>query len=87
MKSASLWSTPVFFAGALLYILGAAIWLAILRMYPLSIAFPVASGALMIGTTLISIFFLKEQVSTQHLLGIVFIMTGIGILALNIGQT
>lgn len=86
MKSALSWSTLVFFAGVLLYVLGAAIWLAILRLYPLSVAFPVASGALMIGTTLIGIFFLKEQVSAQHLAGIVFIMMGIGILAVNMGR-
>lgn len=86
LKLASSWSSLIFLSGVTLYVLGAGIWLAILRVYPLSVAFPVASGALMIGTTLIGIFILKEHVSTQHIIGIFFIMTGIGMVALSTGQ-
>ena len=83
LKSATDWWTLKFISGAFFYILGAAIWLVILKMYPLSIAFPIASGALMIGTTVVGYFFLKENISWLHLLGIMLISSGISILALQ----
>ena len=73
--------------GLLLYGLGAALWLIILRLYPLSVAFPVASGALMIGTTLVAFFLLKESVSVTHMLGIILIGIGIAMLATKMHNT
>ncbi len=81
MKAAASWSSAKFMVGLLLYGLGAIAWLIILRLYPLSVAFPVASGALMIGTTLAAVTFLKEPVSMVHILGIILIGIGIVILA------
>jgi len=83
LKSATDWWTVRFVFGGGLYALGAGIWLVILRMYPLSLAFPIASGALMIGTTLAGYVFLGEDISWLHLLGIVIISLGISILALQ----
>lgn len=84
LKSASDWWTVRFILGALLYVLGAGVWIFILRMYPLSIAFPIAAGTLMIGTTLIGYVMLKESISLLHLLGLVFTLLGISILALQV---
>ena len=81
-SAANLW-TLKFISGAFLYILGAAVWLVILRMYPLSIAFPIASGVLMIGTTVVGYVLLKENISWMHLMGLVLISSGISILALQ----
>lgn len=83
LKSASAVWTVRFISGAFFYVLGAGLWLVILRMYPLSIAFPVASGALMIGTTMVGYLLLKENISWIHLFGIAMISSGISILALQ----
>lgn len=83
MKAAASWLSTKFMAGLLLYGLGAAVWLIILRLYPLSLAFPVASGALMVGTTLAAFFLLKEPVSMTHIVGIILIGIGIAILAIK----
>ena len=81
MKAAeSSWSTK-FAIGLIFYGSGAALWLVILRLYPLSVAFPVAAGALMVGTTLAGHFALREPISLTHLTGIFFIAIGIIILA------
>lgn len=87
MKAAVSWLSAKFMVGLLLYGLGAAVWLIILRLYPLSVAFPVASGALMIGTTLAAFFLLKEPVSMTHILGIVLIGIGIVVLAAKMQNT
>lgn len=84
MKAAASWLSVKFMAGLLLYGMGATVWLIILRLYPLSVAFPVASGALMVGTTLAAFSFLKEPVSMTHILGIILIGVGIIILATKI---
>ncbi|WP_319587618.1 hypothetical protein [uncultured Desulfobulbus sp.] len=84
LKTALSLTSPCFITGAALYGFGAVIWLLILKVYPLSIAFPIASGALMIGTTLIGFFILNESISWQHLLGIGLIILGIGLLAMKI---
>jgi multidrug transporter EmrE-like cation transporter len=83
LKTAQNWLAPAFFAGAALYGCGAVMWLLILRVYPISVAFPIASGALMIGTTLMGFFLLKESISATHLLGMALIIFGIGLLTLK----
>ena len=87
MKAAASWLSANFMIGLLLYGLGATVWLIILRQYPLSVAFPVASGALMVGTTLAAFFLLKESVSMTHILGIILIGIGIVILATKMHNT
>ena len=48
-------------AGALLYGGGFCIWIAMLRYFPLLIAFPVAAGSLILATHLIARFYLAER--------------------------
>jgi len=77
MKAAPAWLSPKFAVGFFLYACGACLWLVILRAYPLSLAFPIAAGALMIGTTLIGIFFLREAVTMSQIAGATLIFLGI----------
>ena len=77
LKIASNWTTLTFFSGGMLYGLGALQWIIILRSTPLSISFPIAAGALMIGTVLTGMFFLKEAVSFWHIFGTILIFSGI----------
>jgi len=81
LKSAHHWLTPTFAAGAILYVCGALTWLLILRLFPLSMAFPIAAGSLMIGTSLIGHFFLNEAIDARHLVGVGMIVAGIALLA------
>lgn len=84
LKSAADWCSIKFLVGAILYIVGAGIWLFILRLYPLSIAFPIASGAIMIGTTATGYMLLKENITLFHFLGISLTFVGISILATQV---
>ena len=81
MKAASSPFTPLFTFGLVSYGAGAGLWLIILRLHPLSMAFPIASGALMVGTTLVSVYFLKEAVSPLQVFGIILIGGGIVVIA------
>lgn len=77
MKIAQGILTGVFFAGAIFYGIGALLWIQILRSYPLSYAFPVCAGALVIGTTAIGYIFQGEQISNLNIYGILLIILGI----------
>ena len=66
-----------FFCGLSLYLLGFLIWLAILRIYPLSFAFPLAAGSLVVATCLFGVFFLNESIGLLGLVGIFLIVAGI----------
>jgi multidrug transporter EmrE-like cation transporter len=79
-SSVSLASIP-FAVGGGLYALGAVLWITILRWYPLSVAFPIAAGSLMIGTTLVGRLALKEPFGLRHMLGMLAIIVGISLLS------
>ena len=81
MKAAEGWKTLPFFIGFALYGAGAVMWLGILRLFPLSFAFPIAAGSLVVGTTCIGVLFLHETVSVWHLAGSLCIITGIALIA------
>ncbi len=67
-----------FVAGAALYGGGFLMWIfLILKMLPLSVGFPLASGMLIVGTQISGFYFLKESMSTTHLIGVGLIMAGI----------
>jgi multidrug transporter EmrE-like cation transporter len=83
LKAAEGWKAPAFAIGFVLYAAGAVIWMVILRMMPLSFAFPIAAGSLMIGTTLTGFFLLSENVTVWHITGIFMIITGIVLIAAN----
>ena len=66
-----------FLIGGIFYGTGFLVWVIILRLYPLSLAFPVAAGMLIVSTQLFGIFLLGEQSSWQSLTGTGLIMSGI----------
>lgn len=83
VKAAEYWKTPVFAVGFVLYGAGALMWMVILRLMPLSVAFPIAAGSLIIGTLLTGVLFLNEKVSIVHIAGSLLILTGIVLIAIN----
>lgn len=66
-----------FLVGFILYVTGFLIWLYILSKHDLSIAFPIASGALYLGVLVGSVFWLHEQIGIVRIVGIFLIMAGI----------
>ena len=83
IKVAEGWRTPTFLGGFFLYGVGALIWMAILRVWPLSCAFPIAAGLLMIGTIFTGAFLLGETVSLGQVTGAALILFGIVLVAVN----
>jgi multidrug transporter EmrE-like cation transporter len=81
IKAADNWKTPSFLIGFTLYGIGALMWMGILRLFPLSFAFPIAAGSLVIGTTITGVFLLHETVSIWHLSGAFLIIFGITLIA------
>lgn len=77
LKASAQILSPEFLVGAFFYGAGFLIWIAILRYYPLSIAFPVAAGCLMIATQLVGYYFLKEAPSPLQLSGAGLILAGV----------
>lgn len=72
-------------AGFACYAAGFLIWLIILRMLPLSVAFPSAAGVLVISTQIVGVYFLNEQLGVTHLTGIALILAGIGVMFVRTG--
>lgn len=65
-------------AGFALYLAGFAIWIGvILRIMPLSQAFPMAAGALMLGTQLAGWLLLKERIGMPQGAGAMLILIGV----------
>ena len=63
--------------GAFLYLLSFALWLLILRTVPLVVAYPVAVGLTICGTTLVGILVLREQLDLRQALGIALVLIGV----------
>lgn len=64
--------------GFALYLAGFVIWIGIiLRIMPLSQAFPLAAGALMVGTQLAGWLLLKEHIGLPQGLGVALILAGV----------
>lgn len=71
-----IWS-PQFMFGAIFWGVGAGIWVVVLRLTPLSFAFPVASSLLLIGSTVMGYWLLKEDIGPSQIAGIVLIALGV----------
>lgn len=72
-----------FLIGFGFYFAGFLIWFYILRITPLSIAFPIAAGSLILATTLIGVLLLGESFGIYKLAGAVLIMAGITCMAIS----
>lgn len=77
IKDASLYISVDFAIGTICYGLGFLVWLHLLRSLPLSIAFPIASGAVVIATQMFGFWLLGEQFSMPRLIGVLVIVGGI----------
>lgn len=77
IKLSSLQLNTDLFVGSLCYGSGFIIWLVILKLLPLSVAFPAASSGLLIFTMLFGLFFLKESITLIQSAGILLIIVGI----------
>ncbi|MEX0697899.1 MAG: hypothetical protein WD099_10175 [Dongiaceae bacterium] len=62
--------------GGLLYGGGFGIWIAMLRVFPLSVAFPLAAGSLIVATHVIARMYLAEAPTTVQTLGVGVIVAG-----------
>jgi multidrug transporter EmrE-like cation transporter len=56
---------------------GFALWYLMLTKLPLSVAFPLAAGAVIVGTQLVGHILLGEVFGARHLLGVLMIVIGI----------
>jgi len=77
----SLCRQPLFLAGFILYGVAALIWFRVLSVENLSTSYPLLVSLTFILVTLGAIFFFKEPVSTQKLVGIAVIVAGIVLVA------
>lgn len=76
-----------FMIGAAAYGAGFLIWiLVIIRALPLSIAFPVSAGALIVGTQIAGYVFLRESITMPHIVGVVLIFAGILLISAGAGK-
>jgi drug/metabolite transporter (DMT)-like permease len=75
-SSVSIYSTKMYL-GLVMYAVGSLIWLILLRFLPLTLAFPLATGAMILGTGSIGVFFLHENFEILQILGAFFIMVGV----------
>lgn len=66
-----------FLSGFFLYFLGFVIWLYMLSRYEMSLAFPIASGALYAGLLIGSAFWLHEDIGVMRVAGVFLILAGI----------
>ena len=85
LKSAGSPFSPKGVVGFGLYVAGFAIWVGIiLRIMPLSQAFPLAAGALILGTQLAGWLLLRERISLPQGFGATLIL--IGVILVNAGS-
>lgn len=84
IKAAPVLLSPKWLTGFALYLAGFALWMGvILRLMPLSQAFPIAAGALMLGTQVAGWLVLKERITLPHLAGTALILAGVAIVSLT----
>ncbi|HYE37790.1 hypothetical protein [Methylocaldum sp.] len=72
-----------YIVGFLAYASGFGLWLIILKLYPLSVAFPLAAGSLIFGTQIVGVYVLREQFDSAKIMGVVLILAGIVTLAIS----
>lgn len=66
-----------------LYVGGFLIWIGvILRIMPMSQAFPLAAGCLMLGTQFAGWFILRERITLLHIAGMILILAGVIVVGL-----
>jgi len=69
--------------GVSAYAVGFLLWLRIVKLLPLSSAFPIAAGALILGTQLIGLVFLRESFDRWKVAGVALLLAGLVALAIS----
>jgi multidrug transporter EmrE-like cation transporter len=83
MKAAAEIASLGFLAGALCYALSFVLWILILLRMPLSVAFPLVTGLVIVATQLSAALWLNEPLTWWKAAGVVLIISGIGLLAVK----
>lgn len=84
VKAADGYFTIRFLLGGILYAGGFVIWiLLIIRLMPLSIAFPVSAGLLIVATQILGAVYLGEGISVLKMIGAVLVIAGIAALSVS----
>jgi multidrug transporter EmrE-like cation transporter len=78
-SSAGAFVSATFALGLSCYGAGFLLWYVMLTKLPLSVAFPLASGALMIGSQVVGHVMLGEALGESHLLGVLLIVIGLAL--------
>ena len=81
LKSAEVGVNFQYLAGMLLYIASFFLWMVVIRWYPLSIAFPLAAGTIIVGTQVLGALLLSERFDVVSLVAVSFILVGLILLA------
>lgn len=68
---------PLFLFGIADFILASLLWLLVLASQPLSIAYPLQIGLVILLNTLISVFVFTEKINSYGIVGILLVMAGI----------
>ena len=87
LKASQEFLSTSFLLGCVFYGGGFVIWIFILRLFPLSIAFPTAAGALIIATQIAGVYYLKESLQPTTVAGIALIAIGIILIYMNTAKT
>ena len=72
-----------FLVGLTSYGFGFLVWYYVLTRMPLSVAFPVAAGGLVVATQVVGYMFLDEGIQLMHVGGIALILLGIAFIFAN----
>lgn len=81
MKAATPGLNLSYLTGVGAYALGFLLWLQVIRLFPLSTAFPLAAGALICGTQIVGVLLLGERYDGVKALGVVLMLAGLCALA------
>jgi multidrug transporter EmrE-like cation transporter len=77
LKRAAEPMSMTFAIGFVSYAIGFLIWLFLLMRMPLSVAFPLAAGGLIVATQVAGVWFLDERITALHTGGVALILAGI----------
>lgn len=73
----------VLIAGMCIYVISFLLSMMVMKKMDLSVFYPISAGLIYVLICIISIFFLKEKVSVNQLLGMGFILVGIVVMNLR----
>ncbi len=74
-------TSPYLITGVLLFALNVMFYILALSRLPLSIAYPIMTSGGFLIITIVAFFFLKESISLAQILGLVFLVLGITLIA------